>query len=565
MRCMSNRAARALVVLALAALPAVAGAQVPSDPLRGARIAQIDIILQPAPADPQAARNLEGAVRKAIRVYPGDQYDTERVDFGASRARAVSGVVSIAVKVEFADVAGLRLVVLVTTGTGPRPRTFADRLRLVDDGEKLLKLQVGLKGALPVSGNQWFGNGPALTQYSPYGQFTAGNGPNTAYDGAVKLGVAGIAPVVRGETPVYAYAHVSFLVPAIAGQANGTASPKFAHGFEDAYVGVVGGGHTAAGTSWQYNVSYGAQPNCIGGAMFLCQIASSSGERAGDFTWPRWSGHDFVKAQFRVNNDTLDGFYFKPNDFPTTATRLAGVNYNHDRGYGLSYGGTFLAVVASNAKYYLPDGSTLSRDGLRAWQLRGAYAPSRRRNGPVGKVEYGHQGNANFDMSAHAVAAEGGWWFGTTTWSPTLTYRFTSTTGDDPATTRFERWDLLYSGGDIDTWVQGQVMKNIHYNSNVQMHRVMLRAQVKPTWRLTGEFANFRANTLNNLGGVVNTFATHDVGRELLLVSEHNISRNIYVRLTQGTLWPGSGVRGVLGAPVSSPWLVGIVTLSVDY
>ena len=243
--------------------------------------------------------------------------------------------------------------------------------------------------------------------------------------------------------------------------------------------------------------------------MFLCQVASSSGERAGDFTWPRWTAKDFLKAQFRVNNDTVDGFYFRPNDYPSTSTRIAGVNYNHDRGYGLSFGATWLAVVASNVQRTTWRTARLSPErGCGRGRLRGAYAPAPGRGGPIVKLEYGRQTNANFDMAASALAAEGGWFFGRTRWAPSVTYRFTSTTGDDPASGTFERWDLLYSGGDIDTWVQGQLMKNIHYNSNVQMHRVMARARVKPTWRLTGSFSSFRANTLNNLGGVIATFAT---------------------------------------------------------
>ena len=81
------------------------------------------------------------------------------------------------------------------------------------------------------------------------------------------------------------------------------------------------------------------------------------------------------------------------------------------------------------------------------------------------------------------MAIEGGWSFGRTRWAPSVTYRFTSTSGDDPATGSFERWDLFYSGGDIDTWVQGQLMKNIHYNSNVRMQRVLWRAR---GWRRRG-------------------------------------------------------------------------------
>ena len=120
---------------------------------------------------------------------------------------------------------------------------------------------------------------------------------------------------------------------------------KFAGGWEEAYAGIVGGGATAAGTSWQYNVSYGLQSYCIAGGMLLCQIASSSGERAGDFTWPRWSGRNFLKAQFRLNNTTVDGFHFEPNDYPNSHTRIAGVNLQHDRGYGTAFGFTWLTVL----------------------------------------------------------------------------------------------------------------------------------------------------------------------------------------------------------------------------
>src|SRR5512139_1838334 len=160
----------------------------------------------------------------------------------------------------------------------------------------------------------------------------------------------------------------------IAGQANGTPDAKYSGGWEEAYAGIVGGGSTAAGTSWQYNLSYGLQSYCIGGAMLLCQIAGSSGERAGDFTWPRWSGRNFLKAQIRVNNTTVDGFHFEPNDFPRSRTRIAGVNLQHDRGYGTALGVTWLAVLGSDSTYYLPTGATLPRDGMRALQLRAAYS-----------------------------------------------------------------------------------------------------------------------------------------------------------------------------------------------
>ena len=136
-------------------------------------------------------------------------------------------------------------------------------------------------------------------------------------------------------------------------------------------------------------------------------------------------------------------------------------------------------------------------------------------------MEWARQTNANFGMSAIGAGLEGGWSFARTKWAPTITYRWTTLGGDDPSTETFERWDLFYSGGDIDTWVQGQLMKNIHYNSNVRMQRVLGRLRLSPTWRFTGSFSDFRANELNNLGGVISHLADEDIGRELLFVSEH--------------------------------------------
>jgi hypothetical protein len=552
------------VFVALCAATRLAAAQVPSEGLTGARINAVRVELAPPPPDPQAARNLEGAVRRAFRVFPGDRFDQTRVDFGVSRARGVAGVSDVRVSVEFAEVGGVELVVQVFTGPPPPP-SFATRVRFVDDGEKLLKAMVAVKGAIPVSGNQWFGNGPTLTEFNPYGRFTGGNGPNTAYDLSPKLGLAGTVPVIRGETPLYAYGHVGYLMAGIAGQANGTPDSKYSGGWEEAYAGVVGGGATSSGTQWAYNVSYGLQSYCIGGAMLLCQVAGSSGDRAGDFTWPRWSGRNFLKAQFRVNHTTVDGFHFEPNDFPRSRTRIAGINAQHDPGYGTVVGVTWLTVLASDSLYYLPTGATLPRDGMRALQLRAGYTPAPGRPGPVGKAEWARQTNANFDMSAIGAGLEGGWSFARAKWAPTVTYRWTTLGGDDAGTETFERWDLFYSGGDVDTWVQGQLMKNVHYNSNVRMQRVLGRLRLGPTWRFMGSFSDFRANELNNLGGVVSVLADEAVGRELLFVSEHTLSRAVYVRLTQGTLWPGAGVRGTLPAAVASPWLVGVVSLNIQY
>jgi hypothetical protein len=106
------RLCRWLFLLLVAAYVGPASAQVPSEGLTGARVAAVRVELAPRPPDPQVARNLEGAVRKAFRIYPGDRYDQTRLEFGLSRVRGVPGVSGAEARVEFADVGGLDLVVV---------------------------------------------------------------------------------------------------------------------------------------------------------------------------------------------------------------------------------------------------------------------------------------------------------------------------------------------------------------------------------------------------------------------------------------------------------------------
>ena len=554
-------------VAALAATAIPAAPQVPSDAWVGTRISVVAVALRPAPADPLAAANLEGAVRRAFAIYPGRSYDPQAIDFGVARVRGVSGVTGATVSVEFADGAGLRLTLAIDTTppTSPRPKSFAERLTLVG-GQSLVKLRVSYKGALALSGNQWFGNGPFITQYNPRGQFQGDNGPNAVVDAAPGLGMAAAFPLARGKHPVYVYGTFSYLGAASVGQDNNRSDARATSAWEEGYAGIVGGGVAASGSTWGYNVSYGMQPYCIGGGMLVCQIASSGGDRAADFAWPRWTGTGFLKAQFRFNSTEVTGFRFEANDMPSTGTVLAGVNVDHDSGSGVSLGGTWLTALDSRSAYYLPTGpSAMSRDGMRALHLRGAFTPTAGHDGPILKAEWARQTNANFDMAASGWSAESGWSFSTTAWRPSVSYRYSRTTGDDPGTSRYERWDLLYSGNDINTWVQGQLMKNIQYNSNVVVQRVMVRAQPRRTLRLTGQWSHYRADTANNAGGVLVAYADKALGNEALAVAERFLSRGVYFRVTAAALWPGRGVLLAVPDPVVKPWLVGIGQISLTF
>lgn len=550
----------ALLLLALLAGPRAGSANGAVDAAGWVRIDAIEVV--GALPEGEAGRKLAADIRRRFGVYPGSRQEADSVAFALARLRRMPGLGAVEIEHVWsgADSVTLQLKVApVDTPAPPRP------LVLREDDRGFLKLRAGLKAATAISANQWLGNGATLTEFNPRGRYRGGRGPNGVLDLAPSLGLAAALPLGRGEDAAWIYGSAAWLLAGSVGQDNNRADGRYTGSWEEAYVGVVDGGVTARGSVWRANLSYGRQPYCIGGGMLLCQIAASGGDRAADFGWPRWSGHDFFKAQLRVNDSLIEAFRFTPNDKPSTATTLVGVNLEQSLGPRLQLGFTGIEATAGELRYFRPDGSFFLRDGLRAWQLRGHWRPAPGEAGPLVRGEYALQTHQDEDMRASGRSLEAGWVFGTHRWQPSLSLRHSETTGDDPTTARYERWDLLYSGGDIDSWVQGQLMKNLHYNSNVKVDRLLGRLTPHPQWRLTAAASRYRADTLNNLGGVISTLAAPELGHELLLVGEHTLSRHVYLRFTAAALWPGAGIRGVLPAPVHQPWLVGIAQINIAY
>ena len=64
-----------------------------------------------------------------------------------------------------------------------------------------------------------------------------------------------------------------------------------------------------------------------------------------------WSGDNFLKAQLHVNQILFEAFRFEPNDFPTTETRLAGVNVDRHHANGLTLGLTWLTAERGELGY----------------------------------------------------------------------------------------------------------------------------------------------------------------------------------------------------------------------
>jgi hypothetical protein len=528
----------------------------------------VAVVLVPPPEDPLAAKNLELKIRRTLRLFPGTVLRPQELVFATERVRRLPGVASVEYTVTPSPVEGF--VVSFTLHLGAREEeapSLAERVVLFSDGKSLVKLNLQLAGALPLVGNAWFGNGGFFTANSPFGREPPGTHPVISADGVLGLGGAAATPILGGDAPLYVYGNFKYLLVGTVGTDLYSTAPRGEGAVEDAWVGLVGGGSTEGGALFTYHASLGRQPYCIGTGMLVCQTATSGGSRGGLVAWPRWAGDLVGLLQGRWNDTRLEGFYVDPNELPDadTRTRLFGVNLEHEPGQGLGFGVTWLRVFQSTFPYFDTRGPLGTRTGLYAYNVRGSWEPAPDVGSVFGLAEGGVQTHSHFRMRAYAAAAQLGYSAGNWPWRPSLSYRYSLTTGDDPRTSTFERWDLLYSGQDVDTWIHGLLMKNLQFNTNLQTHRIQMRLTPVRQLRLTGQWMAFRADELNNLGGSISTFQSAALGQEALLVTEHFVSPQVYVRGSVSLLWPGSGVTGALPSPTSTPWYTVIVQANLNY
>lgn len=516
-------------------------------------------------------------ILKAVNIYPNSNVTTFDLDVAQFKVMAMAEVSKAHWNVELLTGNDIRLVLVVRLYDGLREGISKrgiissgmrkDFPTLYMDEKSYLKINLAGSMVPTLMKNTWWGNGKTFTEFNPYGKNPPGVEPALDFEAYLVAGFSGITRISNGKIPLYVYGTVNALgVTTLGDELYNADSHTFELQIEEAYAGIVGAKTTEDGHLMRFLVSFGKQPYRIGNGMLICQIAGNGGVWGGMNAWPRFAGKYVGLAKFAYDNWRFEGFYIQPNEyeFNNSETKLAGVNAEYSRSNGFSGGFTYLNVLDSKFPYFYPDYSQTTRDGLNAMNLRMQWMPKTTESFLYAKAEGGYQFNEKIPMRAYGMAFEGGWQFGDVNMRPTISYRFALLTGDDPQTERFEKWDILYGGDDVTTWVQGPLMKNILFNSNIETNRFQLQLFPKG-WRLTGQFSYFLANQLNTVPSPpIGTFSNEQIGQEASLIVERFVSRNIYVRMMATSLWAGKGFDDVLPNPVTKPWteLVAMVKFS---
>ncbi|MCT8328960.1 alginate export family protein [Acidimangrovimonas sediminis] len=509
---------------------------------------------------------VEDQVRTLLSLFPGDRFSEERLAFQLSQARRIKDVASTDYEVQFGARNGLEVVVEVTLGdVSAEGRGLAfggDFPTIYDRNGTYVRFKLDLLGLYYANNNAWYGRPDAMLADNPLVQGTpAGEGWDQWLETYAHYGIYGITPIAP---QTYLYGGLSAITAGSAGQELFTDKSRSYTGIEDAYLGVVGGSTDARGNRLAYNLTFGRQRFTLADGFLMANTAANGQERAALQANARWASDFLALAQLRYNDTKFELFYIDPDELPAidSNTTYLGANVEMKPMDGLTLGAAYVTSPSSNFSYFSPVGGIAgTREGLKVYDARLSYSPNPSgQAGPFFGAEYAVQRNKNFDMDARAGWAEAGYSWPQAKWSPTVSYRLSMFSGDDPATATYERWDPILSGGNGQQWVQGANHFKVVQNSNVLAHRVQASFRPSPKVEIVPQLWAFYADQENNIGGnpALSFLDGEEYGFEANVTAKWFINRNTYVHGHLAYTIPGDAAKSALGGDAKN-WLSAMV------
>jgi hypothetical protein len=355
---------------------------------------------------------------------------------------------------------------------------------------------------------------------------------------------------------------------------------------EDAYLGL----RSEPENGSFFDISLGSQQLKVGTGMLIANGGSSGFERGALKLGPRKAWEQAFIGRLGIEDFVATSFLIDANELPDSdsGTKILGGDFRYQETEERFVGLTIGHVLHSNSPYpkaavggvgppaILPS----ARDGLNFVNLYGRTNPfDGRLDGFFVGGDIAYQRNDAIDLQAWAGRFQLGYTFEELSWTPTIAYSYQTFSGDDPSTSRLERFDPLYYEGNPSSWSTGTKSSMMFLNSNVNAHQVSL--QVKPTASdvVTLRYARINVNelrspiqfgqgtrldvidgTTNPVSGVSNRHLADDVYLEYTRI----INPNTYLTAGFSVSIPGKGMNAV--TPENSPnWLGGFVNVIVNF
>lgn len=352
---------------------------------------------------------------------------------------------------------------------------------------------------------------------------------------------------------------------------------------EEAYLAIRG--DLSNGLS--YDLSFGPRELTLGTGMLIANGATSGFERGALKFGPRKAWERAAIARLSYGNVTGTAFFLDPNELPSTDghNELAGADLRYDAPAGGYLGATYVKVLNSDSPYPQAalggNGPPSVAPGAREdTQTLGLYAKTNPFEGALANWSFtgdlAYQWNDRIDLEAWAGRVTAGYTFANLPWTPNVTVGYQSFSGDDPDTTKLERFDPLYYQGSPSAWATGSKSASTFINSNVNALTLAVRVQPTRQDTLTLRYAHIRANELNSPvqfgqatrvdvnGNVVAGVTDSHLADDLFLEYSRIINRNTFLTAGISVSFPGAGIDNVIGGN-ADPWTGGFVNVVVNF
>lgn len=392
-------------------------------------------------------------------------------------------------------------------------------------------------------GNPWFGQPELFNRFNPLAGHLPGSRA-TWTEGSLELG-GGFAAQL-GDAPVYAFGAVTGMKTWSIGQDIFRDDTRNFDAMEKAYAGLL---YADPVTRNKARVSVGRQVYTLndGFLVNLVKGSANAGDRGATYLGPRLANDFSVLADGRLGKWRFATFYIDPNEIEAleTDSTFLGANLGYGFTDNVGLDGTAMTIPHSNSLYANPYGLTLQREGtttLAAHLLWKRLAF----DGLWIEGELAHQFNPDYAMNAWAGYGTIGYIARDRAWTPSISYRYSYFSGDDPATETFERFDPLLNTG-LGIWLQGISFGKLTANSNLATHRVQLNVVPVETLNVTFDYHMLMAPQLNNLGAnpALANLSSHDLGQEFTLSGRWALNRNLYLQAVASYALPGEALRNI--------------------
>lgn len=427
---------------------------------------------------------------------------------------------------------------------------------IYSDEQSYLRLILGGGLGANYDVNPWFNNPGTFTSGNPLVDDPA-VGANTDdsiswLEGYVYLGVGGVTELTGSG--LYAFGAGTVIAPAATGDDIFSSKTRSTLDEELLYAGLL----YKPGNEQTYKISAGRQTFTLNTGFLISQYVSqaNAGPRPAVYLSPRTALDFSVLASFSDDSWSAKAFYLDPNEYEPleTNTIVTGVNLGRSLTDRLIVDASIINVAESDSTVSFPDGTRRDRAGV--WTAAGHVNVKAHPSEPGFwfESEIARQWHEDYSMEAWAGYGLVGFIARDTTWTPSVSYRYAHFSGDDPATSEYERFDTLYSGG-LDYWLQGIQINKLLRQSNRNTHRVQMNVTPHERLHLTLDYYHHVADERNNLGAspALAQLSDTDLGQELQFITRWYVSPKVMVQGIASVAFPGDAIKQAV--PESAdPW-----------